>query len=84
MQEIRKSLNLEPHTSFDDFAPPFGDILSSVYESVDDIDCFPGMLSERHPDGSMLGDSMMAVLSRQFQNIRDGDRFFYKNILSGE
>ena len=36
------------------------------------------MLSERHPDGSMLGDLMMAALSREFQNIHNGDRFFYK------
>ena len=40
------------------------------------------MLAEAHTSGAMVGETLMAVLSDQFQRLRDGDRFWYDNYLS--
>merc|ERR1739838_91803 len=80
---IRESLDLEPHTSFDDFARPFGDALATVYASVDDVECFPGMMSENLEEGSQFGDSQGRAIARQWLGVRDGDEFYYENILTG-
>lgn len=80
---IRESLDLEPHTSFDDFAEPFGEALATVYASVDDVECFPGMMSENLEKGSQFGDSQGRAIARQWLGVRDGDEFYYENILTG-
>ena len=80
---IRESLDLEPHTSFDDFAKPFGEALATVYASVDDVECFPGMMSETLEKGSLFGDSQSRAIARQWLGVRDGDEFYYENILTG-
>lgn len=80
---IRESLDLEPHTSFNDFAEPFGEALATVYASVDDVECFPGMMSETLEKGSLFGDSQSRAIARQWLGVRDGDEFYYENILTG-
>ena len=81
---IRESLGLEPHTSFDDFQEPFGAALSRVYASVDDVECFSGMMSEVLESGSQFGDSQGLAIANQWLAIRDGDEFYYENILTGD
>src|SRR5206468_7627645 len=51
--------------------------LKAVYGSVDELDALVGMLSEPHPRGSDLGQLQRAIWKRQFEALRDGDRFFY-------
>ncbi|KAL7548615.1 hypothetical protein ACHAWF_011888 [Thalassiosira exigua] len=75
--EIRKSLGYRKLKRFDDFL--FGRELASVYDDVDQIDCWVGMNAEPRAEGSMLGETQRAILARNFANIRDGDRRFYKN-----
>jgi hypothetical protein len=53
--------------------------LKAIYESVDKIDAFVGMLSERHVAGTEFGPLQLAIWKRQFAALRDGDRFFYLN-----
>jgi len=53
--------------------------LRAVYGSVDNIDAFTGMVSEKHLPGSEFGPLQQAIWARQFQALRDGDRFFYGN-----
>ncbi len=51
--------------------------LKAVYGSVDNVDAFVGMVAEKHVPGSELGELQLALWTRQFQALRDGDRFFY-------
>jgi len=53
--------------------------LRAVYGSVDNVDAFTGMVSEKHLPGSEFGPLQQAIWERQFQALRDGDRFFYGN-----
>jgi len=53
--------------------------LRAVYGSVDNIDAFAGMLAERHQGSAEFGELQRAIWARQFQALRDGDRFFYGN-----
>jgi len=52
--------------------------LRAIYGSVDNVDAFTGMVAEPHPAGSEFGDLQRAIWARQFQALRDGDRFFYQ------
>ena len=47
------------------------------------IDVFAGAISERHLAGSSVGELVHAVLVDQFTRLRDGDRFYYENMLGG-
>jgi hypothetical protein len=51
--------------------------LRAIYGSVDNVDAFTGMVAEPHPVGSEFGDLQRAIWAKQFQAMRDGDRFFY-------
>lgn len=53
--------------------------LKAIYGSVDNLDAFVGMLAEPHSPGSELGELQAALWSKQFEALRDGDRFFYLN-----
>jgi hypothetical protein len=53
--------------------------LRAIYGSVDKIDAFVGMVSEKHLPGVEMGPLQLAIWKKQFQNIRDGDRFYYQN-----
>ncbi len=53
--------------------------LKAVYGSVDKVDAFAGMISEKHVPGTEFGELQLAIWTRQFQALRDGDRFFYGN-----
>ena len=53
--------------------------LKSVYGSVDRLDAFVGMVSEKHVPGTEFGELQLAMWRQQFTALRDGDRFFYAN-----
>ena len=52
--------------------------LKAVYGSVDRLDAFVGMVSERHVNGTVFGELQRAIWKKQFEALRDGDRFFYQ------
>lgn len=58
--------------------------LLSIYKKVDMADMFVGAMLEEHIPGLPIGETISCVLEKQFANIRDADRFYYKNILSDE
>ena len=58
---------------------PLAARLKAIYGDVDRVDAFVGMVSEPHLKGSDLGELQHAIWAKQFQALRDGDRFFYSN-----
>lgn len=54
--------------------------LRTAYDGqVDRIDLWVGLLAERHLPGSSIGPTLHAVLSTQFESLRDGDFYYYQN-----
>ncbi len=54
--------------------------LRELYDNqLDNIDPWVGMLAERHVPGSSVGPTLQAILSSQFERLRDGDYFYYEN-----
>ncbi len=53
--------------------------LKAIYRSVDSVDAFTGMISEPHLPGVEFGELQLAIWKRQFETLRDGDRFFHLN-----
>ena len=51
--------------------------LKAIYRDVDRIDAFVGMAAERHVPGTEFGELQLAIWKKQFEALRDGDRFFY-------
>lgn len=54
-------------------------LLASAYDSVDNIDSWVGMLGENPMPDALFGQTIMIIMMRQFQLLRDGDRFYFEN-----
>jgi peroxidase len=53
--------------------------LRAIYGSVDNVEGFVGMVAEKHVAGTEFGPLQRAIWKKQFEALRDGDRFFYVN-----
>lgn len=82
--EVRAALGLARRQSFEDVStdPEMRDRLSSVFERIDDVDVWVGALAEDAVNGGHLGELAFVVVARQFEALRDGDRFWYTRHLS--
>ena len=60
-------------------ATPLAARLKAIYGSVDQVDAFVGMVSEAHLPDAELGELQHAMWKKEFEALRDGDRFFYLN-----
>ena len=78
--EARAALGLQP-------AEDFGDItrntemrrrLREAYLDVDDGDLWVGGLAEDTRRGALVGELFFNILRRQFEALRDGDRYWYQ------
>jgi hypothetical protein len=78
---LRQSYGLSSYNNFTDITnnTTISSGLESLYDSVDDIDPWIGGLAEDHISGSNLGELFSTIIKTQFMNVRDGDRFYYKN-----
>jgi hypothetical protein len=52
--------------------------LRAIYGSVDKLDAFVGMVAEKHVEDSEFGPLQREMWKEQFEDLRDGDRFFYR------
>jgi hypothetical protein len=51
--------------------------LKALYGNTNAVDAFVGLVSEPHVRGTELGELQLAILKKQFEALRDGDRYFY-------
>ena len=56
--------------------------LKGVYGSTANVDAFVGAFAEPHVPGTEFGETNLAIWTKQFQALRDGDRFFFENDLA--
>ncbi len=77
--QSRAELGLPAVTAFDQISSDaeVTDGLASVYERVEDVDRWVGGIAEDHVPGAVVGETLRALLAEQFEDLRDGDRFFY-------
>lgn len=78
---IRADMGLAKVSTFNEITadPVLHNNLLDLYETVDDIDPWVGMLAEEHLSGAAVGETIATILKRQFESLRDGDRFYYEN-----
>ena len=58
--------------------------LQAAYSNVNDVDLWVGGLAEDKASSGLLGPTFRAILIDQFTRLRDGDRFWYQTVYSGE
>ncbi len=78
---VRMRFGLPPVSSFEDVTsdPQRKLALEKAYGDVDIVDPWVGMLSEDHFPGASVGPTLRRILSQQFADIRDADRFWYQH-----
>ena len=78
---MRQDFGLNPVRAFNEISSDISiqRALENVYGSVDNIDPLIGMLAEDHLPGTCFGELASVVIKQQYENIRDGDRFWYTN-----
>jgi hypothetical protein len=82
---VREAYGLERATSFAEITSnvEVQQALEEAYGSVDNIDLWVGATAEDHVAGRSLGELNQAIISDQFERLRDGDRFWYQRVFSG-
>jgi hypothetical protein len=83
--QVRSAFGLVPAASFADITADTNrqQQLASVYASVNDVDVWVGGLAEDHVPGALVGELFFTVIKDQFERVRDGDRFWYQNVFTG-
>jgi len=81
LNQTREALGLQRYTSFSQISsdPNVAANLAQVYATPDDVDLFMGGLAEDHVPGSTTGPTFQAILSKQFDNLRSGDQYYWQN-----
>ncbi len=78
---VRTDYGLAPVNSFSEMTtdPLMNMALQNLYQDINAIDPWVGMLSEDHMPDALFGPTAMTIISRQFAALRDGDRFYFEN-----
>lgn len=82
----RAAYGLPPRTSFDQINtnPMVRQRLEQAYAGINDVDLWVGAIAERTVPGALVGETLRAVMKEQFEALRDGDRFWYQRVFSGQ
>ena len=77
--EARQAMGLTTRSSFAEVNgdPAVQARLASVYADVDEIDLWAGTLAEEPFNGGHVGELAFWVIKRQFESLREGDRYWY-------
>ena len=77
----RKALGLEPYTDFEQVTDDKATVeaLREAFGDVGGIDLWTGGLSEGLAPGAFVGPTFAAIIARQFEALRDGDRLWYEH-----
>ena len=80
----RQALGLPIRSSFSEIndSVEVQNRLAAAYGTLDDLDTWVAGLAEEPVPGSMLGELFHTIVARQFEALRDGDRFWYQRALS--
>lgn len=83
--QAREDVGLPRVTSFAEITSDVDlqEDLEAIYGNVDNIDVWVGGLAEDHMRGASVGELFRTVMVDQFERIRDADRYWYENVLSG-
>ncbi|KAB1073235.1 peroxidase family protein [Methylobacterium planeticum] len=81
LNETRADLGLAPYKDFSDITDDQATVaaMREAFGTVDAVDLWTGGLAESHAPGSELGPTFSAIISSQFERLRDGDRLWYQN-----
>ncbi|WP_413744073.1 cadherin-like domain-containing protein [Synechococcus sp. MIT S9451] len=80
--DMREAMGLKRAKSFEDITSDkeLAKKLSDLYNGdINNVDLYVAGLSEDHTTGSSVGELFGSIITKQFQAIRDGDRFWYEN-----
>ena len=79
--QVRSDLGLPVYRSFENLTNNIEarNIMHNLYGDINECDAWVGMLSENHLSNSIFGQVTSMVIERQFQALRDGDRYYYEN-----
>lgn len=55
----------------------------SLLSHIDDVDLFVGALLEQPVDGGAVGETFACLNAKQFELLKNGDRYFYTNGKNG-
>lgn len=79
---LRRSLGLVAKEDIDAIStdPEIRQRLHAAYDNVEHVDAWIGGLAEDPVPGAMVGELFFVILKRQFERLRDGDRFWYRNL----
>ncbi len=77
---IRSEFGLPKYTNFLEMtgSESMEDLFNVAYGNVDNVDAWVGLISEAKVPGTTFGPTLHAIMSEQFANMRDGDRFYYE------
>ena len=80
--DIRLAMGLSPALRFSDITKnrTLQRQLKSAYGTIEQMDVWIGGLAEPPYKGAMVGQLFFTILVDQFERLRDGDRFFYRNV----
>ncbi|XP_014285769.2 heme peroxidase 2 [Halyomorpha halys] len=81
--EYRSLCNLKRATTWDDLSREIpAEVIARlrlIYPTVNDVDLFPGGLSERPLQGGLVGPTFACIIGLQFRQLRKCDRFWYES-----
>mgnify|MGYP006274932531 CR=1 FL=1 len=82
LNDTRRALGLKPYSSFNAITSDktTAAALQAAYGSVERVELWIGGLAEDHVGGGMVGQTFATIIGRQFQALRDGDRYWYQNL----
>ena len=80
--DIRETLGLKRLETFEEITSDqdLAQRLKELYNNdINNVDLYVAGLAEDHVEGSSLGEVFGTIIKRQFEAIRDGDRFWHEN-----